>query len=362
MTVESTKTTDAWQFFRKMLDDMTEVVETDAENEREKIEGLRVIGRTAALCLELNLDIDPDAPRFYSMDTPDRFVGGPNPYGGYYLTTLDGRCVYRIRGERGTTTYLGFQVLAGRGLTPRRMGAYLSDRDLITAADGNFSFVLSASKPAPGVLAGDQWVEMPEDASAMVVREYIADFEEERPAKLSIESLDTSAPPVTADEIVAEKLTSAAWTLAKLMTLHRSVMPELLDQPNQFYTREAQELGSENTTPDNLYMFGSFRLAEGEALEIELTPPETRYWSVTLESVWHECIEPRRRCSSISNKSAEIRPDGTVRIVVAHEDPGAANWLDTGGRGRGFMTVRWLDNPSAPPATTKRLSLLEAAD
>ncbi len=362
MSTGSTQTREAWKLFRKMLDDMTDVVEADAENETEKIEGLRVIGRTAALCLELNLDIDPDAPRFYSMATPDRFVGGPNPYGGYYLTMLDGRQAYRVSGLRGTTTYLGFQVLAGRGLTPRRMGAYLSDRDLNTAPDGSFSFVMSASKPTPETLGGDQWLEIPEDASAAVVREYIADLDAERPAELSIESLAGSPPPITSDEGVAETLTSAAWTLAKLMTLHRTVMPELLDRPNEFFTREAQELGSENTTPDNLYMFGSFRIAEDEALVIELAPPDTRYWSITLESLWHECIEPNRRRSSISNGNAALRPDGTARIVVATADPGAANWLDTGGRGRGFMTVRWLDNPSAPPVTTRRVPLSEAGD
>ena len=93
---------------------------------------------------------------------------------------------------------------------------------------------------------------------------------------------------------------------------------------------------------------------------IDLLPPETRYWSVTLENVWHECIEPRRRRSSITNASAITRPDGSVRLVVAHHDPGAENWLDTGGRRRGFITVRWLDNPAAPPVKTKVLPLSQA--
>ncbi len=362
MTVKSEKTTAAWKLFRKMLDDMTEVVESDAENDFEKLEGLRVVGRTASLCLELNLDVDPDAPRFYSMTTPDRFVGGPNPDGNYYLTMLDGRVGYRIRGERGTTAYLGFQVLAGTGLSPRRMGSYVSDRDLVISSDGTFSFVLAASKPTPRELDGNPWVEMPDDASALVVREYIADREAERPARLWIDPLHAPVPPTTTDDSLAAQLTSAAWTMAKLMTLHRTVMPELLEKPNQFFTAEAAELGSENTTPDNLYMLGSFRLSEDEALVIELTPPDTRYWSVTLENVWHECIEPLRRTSSITNAAAVARPDGTVRLVVAHRDPGATHWLDTGGRGRGFITVRWLDNPATPPAKTTVVPLSEASD
>lgn len=362
MTVESTKTSEAWKLFRKMLDDMTEVVESDAENDLEKLEGLRAIGRTATLSLELNLDVDADAPRFYSMATPARFVGGPNPHGEYYLTMLDGRCGYRVRGELGTTTYLGFQVLAGRGLTPRRMATYVSDRDLAASPDGRFSFVLAASKPAEEELDGDPWVEMPDDASALVVREYIPDPDGQRPARLWIEALHAPAPPTTTDEALAEQLASAAFTMAKLMTLHRTVMPELLEKPNRFFSAEADELGSENTTPDNLYMLGSFRLADDQALVVELTPPDTRYWSVTLENVWHECIEPRRRRSSITNAGAIARPDGTVRLVIAGQDPGATNWLDTGGRGRGFITVRWLDNPAAPPVETRVVPISEAGD
>jgi hypothetical protein len=260
MPTGSAKATEAWKLFRAMLDDMTEVVERDAANDLEKLEGLRVIGRTATLALELNLDVDADAPRFFSMNTPGRFVGGPNPHGEYYLTMLDGDRGYRIRGERGTTTYLGFQVLAGRGLSPRRMATNLSDRDLAMSPDGTFSFVLAALRPAPNVLDGDPWIEMPDDASALVVREYIPDPDAQRPAQLWIEPLQAPGSPTTTDDAVAERLTAAAFTMAKLMTLHRTVMPGLLEKPNQFFSAEADELGSENTTPDNLYMLGSFQL------------------------------------------------------------------------------------------------------
>jgi hypothetical protein len=357
MSTDSTRASEAWKLFRKMLDDMTAVVESDAETELEKIEGLRVIGRTASLCLELNLDVDPEAPRFFSMSTPDRFVGGPNPSGAYYLSTLDGRLAYRIRGERGTSAYLGFQVLAGRGLTPRRMGAYVSDYELALDAEGRFSFVLSASEPTQAELDGDRWVEVPEDASALVVREYVAEPDSERPASLEIERLGTPGAPTTNDDAIGDALTAAAWTMAKLMTLHRTVMPELIEKPNEFATSEAAALGSENTTPDNLYMLATFRLADDEALVVDLTPPQTRFWSVTLENIWHECIEPGRRRSTITNAGAVARADGSVRLVVAHGDPGVANWLDTGGRGRGFVIVRWLDNPSAPPIRTQVVPL-----
>ena len=124
-------------------------------------------------------------------------------------------------------------------------------------------------------------------------------------------------------------------------------------------TARPAELGGENTTPDNLYMIGSFRLEEDEALVVDLEPPRTRYWSLALENVWHECIEPRRRRSSITHARAQARPDGSVRLVIARRDPGCANWLDPGGRHRGFMTLRWLDHPSPPPVSVRRVPLPE---
>jgi hypothetical protein len=343
-----------------MLDDLTTTVEQDAENELELLEGLRVLGRATALCSELSLDVDPASPWFFSMNTRVRLIGGPNPDGEYPLAMIDGRHRYRVSGRRGTTAYLGFQVLAGVGLTPRRMAAYVSDTELDIDHKGRFGLVLSVDEPPAHELQGDAWVPIPPDASAVLVREYIADRGREEPAELHIDPLDPPEPPTApSDAVLAEQFTAMAWTMAKLTTLHRTIRPELLESPNQLVTAEAAELGSADTTPDNLYMIGTFRLEWDEALIIELEPPGTRYWSATLENIWHECIDPRRRRSHITNAGAVVAEDGKVQLVIAHSDPGVDNWLDTGGRHRGFVILRWLDNPAAPPVTTRVEPLAE---
>jgi len=351
---------EAWRFVRQMLDDLTKSVEADAQTELELLEGIRVLARATALGSELSLDIDPEAPWFFSMNTQARLIGGPAPDGEYFLAMIDGRHRYRVRGRRGTTAYLGFQVLAGVGLTPRRMAAYVSDRDLSLADDGSFTLVLATEKPSAAELAGDPWVPIPADSSAILVREYIADRATEIPAELAIEALDpAAAPPAPTDEGLAEQLTGMGWTIAKLTTLHQTIKPELLDRPNRLVTSEAAELGAADTTPDNLYMIGTFRLEPDQALVLDLEPPDSRYWSVTLENIWHECIDPHRRRSSLTNAGAVTDREGKARIVIAATDPGVDNWLDTGGRHRGFVTVRWLDNPDAPPVTTRVLPLAE---
>jgi hypothetical protein len=356
------KSREAWRLVRTMLDDMTAAIESEAETERELLEGLRVLGRITALCSELSLDVDVASPWFFDMDTEARFVGGPNPDGEYLLGMIDGGRRYRVSGRRGTTAYLGLQVLAGVGLTPRRQAAYVSDRDLMLSDDGSFELVLAASPPTDAERRGAPWVAIPDDASAIVVREYIGNRARETGAELAIEALDPSGPPPPlGDEDLAQQLTAMAWTIAKLATLHRTIRPDLLDLPNQLVTSEAQDLGSAETTPDNLYMMGTFRLAEDEALVLDIEPPATRYWSVTLENIWHECIDPRRRRSHLTNHGAVTGEDGRVRMVISAREPDASNWLDTGGRHRGFVVIRWLDNP-APPAVRARVARVGSSD
>ena len=97
---------------RQMLDDMTGVIEADAETELELLEGLRVLGRVTALCSELSLDVDAQAPWFFAMSTEARLIGGVNPDGEYPLAMIDGRYRYRVRGRRGN---FGVPRLPGAG-------------------------------------------------------------------------------------------------------------------------------------------------------------------------------------------------------------------------------------------------------
>jgi hypothetical protein len=342
------KTLAAWQFFQQMLADVTKVVIQDAESERELLEGLRVIARVSSLCSQLSVEADLDQPSFFDMCSENRIIGGPNPDGNYYLAMIRGDRRYRITGARGTSAYLGFQVLAGTGLTPRRMSTYVSDTDLALTSS-EFALVLSADEPSD--LAGAKWVQIPDDASSVVVREYLGDRGSEELATLRIETLDPGPLAPLTDDDLAEQFTAMAWTLMKLATLHRTIKPELLERPNTLLTAEAADLGAADTTPDNLYMMGTFRLDAGQALVLDIEPPDTRYWNVTLENIWHECLEPRRRHSSVTNRAVQPDSDGRVRIAISTEDFGFGHWLDTGGRHRGFVVLRWLDNPNPPDVT-----------
>jgi len=345
------KTLEAWRFVQQMLADVTKTVTDDASDERELLDGLRVIAKVTGLCSELSVEADTERPRFFDMCSPTRMIGGPNPDGRYLLAMIRGDRSYRVTGTRGSTAYLGFQVLAGTGLTPRRMAGYVSDTDL-KLDSGSFALVFSATEPSAENLGDAQWVAIPADASSIVVREYVGDADTEESATMDIDCVDAHPLQPITDAEAADQFTAMAWTIVKLTTLHRTIKPELLTQPNTLLTAQAADLGSADTTPDNLYMIGTFALEPDESLVLEFSPPDTRYWNVTLESIWHECLEPRHRHSSVTNKGLLPDPDGIARIAIGAKNFGHGHWLDTGGRRRGFVVLRWLDNPEAPALRT----------
>jgi hypothetical protein len=349
------KTLEAWRFVQQVLADMTQTVIDDALDERELLEGLRVIAKATGLCTELAVEADGERPRLFDMCSDTRMIGGPNPDGRYLLAMIRGDRTYRVTGTRGSTAYLGFQVLAGTGLTPRRMAGYVSDTDL-NLSSGAFALVLSAAEPAAHILGAAHWIPIPADASSIVVREYIGDADTEDPATMDIECVDAEPLQPITDAEAAEQFTAMAWTIVKLATLHRTVKPELLTQPNALLSAEAAELGNADTTPDNLYMIGTFALEPDESLVLEFSPPDTRYWSITLESIWHECLEPRHRHSSVTNKGCRPDVDGIARIASAPRTSGTATgWTPAVGTAASSCCAG-STTPSRPPCAPRSVA------
>jgi hypothetical protein len=222
----------------------------------------------------------------------------------------------------------------------------LKDSDLVVDEQGNFEFVLSTTD----LEDGRQWLPITEEASAVVVRQYIGDRTSETLASYNIEPIDPDdhyREPT--DDEVSAKIIATAWTMVKLSLLYRDI-PDVLNIPNQMTTLSSAQAGAADTTPDNTYMIGVYELDVGEALVIDLALPNTRYWNFTVENYWHECLDYLHRPVSITSKRMKCQADGTVRLILSAEQPSqledADNWISTSFRRRGFMILRWLDTPT----------------
>ena len=326
--------------FEEVLSAAREMVLNDARSEQEAVEGMRWLLRVIAMSVEVAADANPRRPHFQRLDTLVRKVGGDNPDAEYDFAAIDGKYNYKITGNIGSVRYLGFTFNAGQGTTPRRQFAYLSDKTLKLDQEGNFTLILSQE---PTDISG-QWVQIPDDASGILVRQYIANRKKEELSTLNIEVLGSPIQfrPFT-DQEIADAIISTSYAFLSLTTLHHRVLPELMEQTNVFIEATSDSLGGAISGNDNLYMIGSYQLADDEALIMLVQPPKTRYWNIALESRWHEIADYLHRPTSMTLDEVNYNEDGSVEFIVAHKDPGHPNWLDTSGHNFGFITLRWLD-------------------
>jgi len=91
--------------------------------------------------------------------------------------------------------------------------------------------------------------------------------------------------------------------------------------------------------------------------------PEQRvYWNVqVVDALWNQ-VELVHRQSSLNGHQAHIDSDGRFRAVLSVEDPGVANWLDSGGHLKGLLIGRWYRSSSHPTPTLTKVKLAQLRD
>ncbi|MDP6243412.1 MAG: hypothetical protein QF462_08790, partial [Myxococcota bacterium] len=89
------------------------------------------------------------------------------------------------------------------------------------------------------------------------------------------------------------------------------------------------------------------------------TPPECEYWNLQIGNHWLESLDFRHYTTHVNHETAVRENDGSVRIVIAHRDPGVPNWLDTAGHARGGLALRWV-GAEHPPSPSTRVAEIDS--
>jgi hypothetical protein len=134
-------------------------------------------------------------------------------------------------------------------------------------------------------------------------------------------------------------------------------------RPNELPRFAADVATAAGGVPDIVYYHGYWALQRGEALVIEVAPPPCDYWNFQLNNHWMESLDYRYFPVWVNKVTARYRPDGSVRIVVAHRPPSAdgINWIDTVGHDFGTMCFRWIRAASHPQPRTRLVALADVA-
>jgi hypothetical protein len=201
---------------------------------------------------------------------------------------------------------------------------------------------------------------MTPESRTLVVRQTRLDAKAERLAEIRIERIDGphQPRPLTAER-VDRGLKGSAFFVMGCARLFEKWAQDFRKHPNQLPPFDPSVAGAAGGDPNIFYYHSYWQLEPDEALVIEVKPPACDYWNFQLSNHWLESLDYRYWRVHLNKATAKYRPDGSVRVVVAHEDPGTENWLQTAGHDRGSMCWRWIRAKEHPQPATRVMKLAE---
>jgi hypothetical protein len=358
---------EAWIEFCDRLRDAGEQVWKDANPGTPvmRADAFRFLTQNLGQAFDLALETKHSAyPLVHPFCTPTRKLGGDAADLSYRQIWIDGSHTYRITGKRGSARFFNIAVQGARqernpvngvpslhepfGDAPQ---VNLFGHQLECAADGGFELYIGGEARKPN------WLPTTPDSRKLFIREGF-DAWEETPSALTIERLNMDSPrPMPS---AAEMIAAMRWAGDFLTGMMRDwpehpylysggvVDPAL---PNQFPPER-----SANTVDDarrgRLAAHMVWHLEPDEALIITFEA-HTAFWMVSLAGVFMNSFDYLYRPVSYTPARTRVDADGHVRLVLAHEDPGYHNWLDTQGFERGNLTYRNLLSQTATTFTTQ---------
>jgi len=303
---------------------------------------------------------NPAAPVLRQIVTPSRKFTGDNSDAIYFDAPVSADYEYRLRGQMNGAVYVSITIEEGTedGSLGTKTAGIINDSEFDIDDQGNFELRLG------GAPATRNWLALSPGASRITSRHY---FEEPTSAaanpdkipRLRIEVLNPGAPPAPpTDADVAAGIRRVAQFLYS-RTLGMPPMAETADKvpflsiiPNAFPAPVPPgDMGL--AAIDAAYSMAPYFLGPDEALVITGRWPECRMANVCLWTRFQQTYDYNNRQVSLNRAQTQLEPDGSFRMVIAHQDPGCPNWIDTEGRMLGLVFWRFflaesdIDTPQA---------------
>jgi hypothetical protein len=307
-----------------------------------------VLGLTTGGILQALQLSDPDTPRIVRTPDSESKWGAENVDNQYLWCRVGPHADYKVTGNKNNV----FEALLETKDGYMQIGDDLVFDTLLLSniqceADGSFEILLSANKPEG--FSGN-FMHMPPGTQYWCVRQYFADWETEIPARFEIHRVGgEGVPPAPLTPArMAELLDEAGrWTL----------------QTTKFWAEWIDQLRGDHEkgrlmapkpfvggARDIVYGNDWWSLDPDEAMIVEIEVPDARYWQLQLCDVWFRTMDWATRQTGLNHAQSYVHADGRVRFVIAHQDPGVQNWIDTSGHPEGMLQYRyiWTNNKPAP--------------
>jgi hypothetical protein len=203
------------------------------------------------------------------------------------------------------------------------------------------------------------WLPMTPETGLLIVRQTFLDRFQETPAQLRIERVDGDGRTASPDPLSVDKgLMTAANFVAGASFLFSAWALDFRKHTNRLPRFDPDKSTAAGGDPDIAYYHSYWQLKPEEALVIEFTPPVCEHWNFQLNNHWMESLDYRYHTIHVNRHTAVYEQDGSVRIVVTHEDLDVPNRLSTTGLTMGTMCLRWI-RAKEHPTPRVRVVLLD---
>ena len=344
-----------WEEFCDALKEAGKIVRSDKapQDPFNQAEGYRYLARLLRGGLEGFLEFrDPLFPQFRCGAHETIKLGADNPDNRYESATVNPDYDYRITGHRGSVDYLGLSTIINKyasGGTMQVTG-HIDAREMKIAGDGTLEIIVSRNRQS------GNWLPMEEGTNSITVRQTFQDRDTEKPAELKIERIGASddRPAPLTPETLQRGLMGAVMFVQGSARLFENWAESFLPHVNELPPADQAYCQSIGGDPNIFYFHSAWALADDQVLVIEAPEiPECQTWNFQLDNWWMESLDYRYHTIHVNKHTAHYEPDGSVRLVVSHSDPGVPNWIETAGHNMGTMCWRWIGADRHPLLNTR---------
>ena len=303
------------------------------KDETDRLEGYDYLSGRIRMALQTAFDYDLEQPLFINPTHQFSKQGLDNPDAIYFHAYVREGVEYVIRGRRGTSADLSFQVMGGTYSADSAATSLMAfdERELDVDADGSFEFTYVAE---PG-------------AKTLIVREVFNDWDTEERGTITIERTDTIGKPrraLTADILRKQYDVAARSLVGSIQTWFAFPHFFQFKEPVNTLTTPASTPGGLSSQFSSI---GHYELAEDQAMIVTVPRcDDSTYQAIQIGSDWYASTDYETHQTSLTKAQAACDDDGVMRFVISERPPGPggvpiANWLETTGHRTGPIMLRW---------------------
>ena len=289
------------------------------------------------------------AHHWFGRDVPGSRWGGDSPDFIYRLIPIGHGGRYEIRcianGQKPPT--ISFQLIATRA-APVSLGV-LESVAMTRSPDGEFLITIDETAPD----GRTNHLQTKPGVDHVLVRDELGDWVNQKPFYVRVKRLNApERAPLSEEELAQRASQSALDSVYYTYYTTRSGAGQL---PND--VRVPVSSRAFGGMPTQWGTKGNLVLGEDDALIATANGAGALFRNTMLTDLFHMSINYWSSTSSLNMLQMAPDQDGRFTYVVAHQDPGVHNWLNTNGLLRTIFGHRWQAIPSAHRGETPAIAV-----